>query len=64
MKAKVDRDLCTACGLCIDICPEVFELGSDGIAVAREGIVPAEVEETCRDAAEQCPVEAIKIDSN
>ncbi len=29
MKAKVDAELCTGCGPCVDICPEVFELGDD-----------------------------------
>jgi len=26
MKAAVDKDLCTGCGLCEDTCPEVFEV--------------------------------------
>ena len=28
MKAKI-QDTCTACGLCCDTCPEVFEMGDD-----------------------------------
>ncbi|MBN1320939.1 MAG: 4Fe-4S binding protein, partial [Thermoleophilia bacterium] len=24
---KVDPDLCTGCGICEDICPDVFEVG-------------------------------------
>ncbi len=59
MKAIVD-DSCTACGLCVDVCPEVFEMGDD-IAVVKVNGVPADVEEACRDAAEGCPVEAIQL---
>ena len=62
MRAIVDQDTCTACGLCIDLCPEVFQEQEDGTAVAIEGDVPAEHEEVARDAADQCPVEAISIE--
>ncbi len=61
MKASVDEDLCTGCGLCEDTCPEVFEMG-DEIAKVIVGVVPAEAEDTCREAAESCPVEAIIIE--
>ena len=61
MKAKVDADLCTGCGLCPDMCPEVFELTSD-VAEVKGDEVPAEAEDTCREAAESCPVEAISIE--
>lgn len=62
MRAIVDQDTCTACGLCIDLCPEVFQEAPDGKAVAIEGDVPPEHEEVARDAADQCPVEAIAIE--
>ena len=29
MKAEVDQDECTGCELCIDTCPEVFEMVGD-----------------------------------
>jgi ferredoxin len=33
MKATVDKNLCMGCGLCADLCPEVFEFdGSKAIA--------------------------------
>ncbi|MFC1806572.1 ferredoxin [Planctomycetota bacterium] len=62
MKAIVDPDLCTACGLCVDACPEVFALGDDD-DVARVIVdpVPADAEDACREAAEECPVEAISL---
>ncbi len=60
MKATVDKSLCAGCGICTDICPEVFEMVGD-LAIAKVDKVPAEAEGTCRDAAQQCPAEAIKI---
>jgi ferredoxin len=62
MRATVDADLCTACGLCEEICPEVFEPNDEGIAEVKVDEIPPELEETARDAADQCPVEAITIE--
>ena len=61
MKAKVDPDLCTGCELCVQTCPEVFEM-EDDLAVTKVDEVPTDAEETCRQAAEECPVEAIIIE--
>jgi ferredoxin len=60
MKALVDPDICTGCGECVDICPEVFEL-VEAIARVKVDAVPAAEEEICRAAADACPVEAITI---
>lgn len=61
MKASVDKDKCTGCGLCADICPDVFELVDD-LAVVIVGEAPSESEEACQEAAANCPVEAIAIE--
>jgi len=61
MKAQVDPDLCTSCGLCEDTCPEVFELGDKSAEVIADP-VPADQEDCAREAAENCPVEAISIE--
>ncbi len=60
MKASVDADICTGCGLCCDMCPEVFEMG-DSVARVRVSDVPDSATASCREAAEACPVEAIRI---
>ena len=61
MKATVDQDTCTGCGLCPDTCPEVFEMDGD-TAKVKVDTVPPEAADTCREAMEGCPVEAISIE--
>ena len=61
MKVKVDPDECTGCALCVDICPEVFKMLGD-LAVAKQDEVPSGTEESCMQAVEDCPVEAIIIE--
>ena len=58
MKVKVEADLCTACGLCEDTCPEVFEMGDEIAAVILDN-VPADLEDSVIEAEESCPTEAI-----
>lgn len=62
MKAIVDADACTGCGLCVDACPAVFEMDS---AVAKVLVkeVPSDATGACQEAADNCPVEAIKIEA-
>jgi len=61
VKVKVDPDECTGCALCVDICPEVFKMLGD-LAVAKQDEVSSGTEESCMQAVEDCPVEAIRID--
>ncbi|MGA2976975.1 MAG: ferredoxin [Spirochaetia bacterium] len=61
MKVKIDPDLCTACGLCTDGVPQVFKMGKDAAEVI-DPAVPANLEKAVRDAASDCPAEAILIE--
>jgi ferredoxin len=63
MKVRVDAELCTGCGVCVDTCPEVFVLRDD-ISVVLVGEVPQEYAEAARDAADSCPTEAITVDED
>ena len=60
MRVRVEES-CVACGKCADICPEVFKL-DDEIAEVLVDVVPPEHEEAVREAADECPVEAIVIE--
>jgi NAD-dependent dihydropyrimidine dehydrogenase PreA subunit len=54
---KVDRDKCTGCGECVEICPEeVYELQND-ISV------PVNIEECtgCESCLEVCEQDAISV---
>ena len=31
-KVTIDEAACVGCGLCVNVCPDVFELTDDGIA--------------------------------
>lgn len=62
MKAKVNKDLCIGCGICPDICPDVFDMQEDGKAAVIVDPVPPWAEDTCWEAVSQCPEEAITVE--
>ena len=64
MKTRVDPDLCIGCGICPEVCPEVFEMASDDKAKAKVDTVPPGSEDACRSAADQCPQAAIQIEES
>lgn len=62
MKVSVDFDVCAATGACMQVCPEVFEVRSDGYLY----ILQEEPDESLRSgvvaAADMCPTAAITIE--
>lgn len=61
MKAFVDPDVCIGCTQCAGLCPEVFSMEGT-LAVATPGELPGEVVPQAIEAANACPVSAIKVE--
>ena len=59
MKVRVDPSICAGFSVCLGLCPEVFELHDDGYATVLVSEVPPELEDLVRQAASQCPAQAI-----
>lgn len=72
-KVTIEREDCTSCGGCWDVCPEVFEENdSDGFAQITsqyqvsgnpaEGNVPDDMQDCAEEGADVCPVEIIHVE--
>lgn len=62
MKAVVDPDLCSGCEICVETCPDVFEMNDEeGIARVKVDEVPEDARECAKQAEEECPVDAIIV---
>lgn len=61
MKAMIDRDGCIGCGLCAQLCPEVFRMADDGLAEVyaepTEEVLPQ-----VTSAVDDCPVAVISLE--
>nr|WP_232328393.1 ferredoxin [Kibdelosporangium sp. MJ126-NF4]CTQ96179.1 hypothetical protein [Kibdelosporangium sp. MJ126-NF4] len=57
-RLDVDRHLCISSGMCVGIAPDHFELEGDGSHALADVV---DQDEAVIDAAESCPVEAIKV---
>jgi ferredoxin len=59
MKIEVDRDLCVSVATCVAIAPNTFALDEDGIAIIKNP--SGDTEKIILQAAQSCPVNAIRI---
>lgn len=72
MKVTIDQDICIACALCSNDCPEVFEEADNGITQIVEayrvdgdpavGEVPDDLLECVQAAVDGCPEGCIQIE--
>lgn len=66
MKVSIDHTKCIACGSCVAICPEVFEMKDDGTVDVKEEFkgkeISKELEDKVREAYDMCPATAIVIE--
>ena len=60
MKVSVN-DGCIGCGLCENICPEIFVM-DDGISTVIENVDYAKYVNEARAAADGCPVSVIEVE--
>lgn len=60
MKVSLDSQKCIGCGVCCQVCPDVFSL-DESAGVAR--VARPETDEPCAGEAENsCPVSCIRIE--
>jgi ferredoxin len=59
MKFKVNEN-CIGCGLCAGMCPEVFSMTDEGLAIAIDEDVPEDALDSAAEAMDSCPVGAIE----
>ncbi|OPX30632.1 MAG: hypothetical protein B1H08_01140 [Candidatus Omnitrophica bacterium 4484_171] len=58
-KVTIDENACVGCGLCVNNCPDCFELTDAGVAKVKSSECPS-----CdlNEVASQCPVNAISVE--
>ena len=61
MKVSVDYDVCASTGACMQTCPEVFEVRSDGYLYVLQEEPAENLWAKVREAEANCPTGAISL---
>jgi len=61
VEIRIDQELCQGHLQCVFLAPELFAEGDDGRARVRCDLVPAKLAEAAREAATNCPEQAIRV---
>lgn len=63
MFVSVNQQICTGCGSCEEVCPNVFSVNdTDGVELLIDEIANIELSELVLDAAELCPENCIFVE--
>jgi ferredoxin len=62
MRVVVDYDVCASTGACMQTCPEVFEVRSDGYLYVLQEEPREELRPKVVEAADLCPTGAITVE--
>ena len=62
MKVVVDLSVCDLHGLCVEVAPEVFEIGDDGVLHVLNETPPGGLRPKVDRAVRECPTGAISIE--
>jgi ferredoxin len=62
MRVVIDYDVCASTGACMQVCPEVFEVRSDGFLYLLVDEPPEELRPKVVEASQLCPTGAISIE--
>lgn len=62
MKVSVDYDVCASTGSCAQVCPDVFELRSDGNLYVLQEEPDESLRAQVEEAADLCPTAAITVE--
>ena len=62
MKVTVDFDVCASTGACMQVCPEVFEVRSDGYLYILQAEPGEALRASVQAAADMCPTAAITVE--
>jgi ferredoxin len=60
MKIEVDEEICLGCGLCVALCPEVFEMDKNGHSKVKENALIDK--EKLKEVIDECPAQAIYVE--
>ena len=61
MRATIDRSNCIGCGVCTDLCPDVFRMAVDDLAEVH-GEISERIVDAAKEAESSCPVSVITVE--